>query len=56
MFIKEETTLVRAPDPIRAVAAPFHPEPAGLAALSRRVKDQFDPMRILNPGRMAADL
>lgn len=49
-------TLVRAPEPLRAALPPFHPQPAGLAALSRRVKDGFDPRRILNPGRMAPDL
>ncbi|MCC7271100.1 MAG: glycolate oxidase subunit GlcE [Alphaproteobacteria bacterium] len=49
-------TLVRADAAVRAVVPPFHPQPAALAALSRRVKDQFDPRRILNPGRMAADL
>ncbi|BBK41061.1 2-hydroxy-acid oxidase [Allostella vacuolata] len=49
-------TLVRAPEPVRAVVAPFHPQPDGLAALARRVKDGFDPRRILNPGRMAPDL
>ncbi|BBK33353.1 glycolate oxidase FAD binding subunit [Stella humosa] len=49
-------TLLRAPEAVRAVVPPFHPQPAGLAALARRVKDQFDPRRILNPGRMAADL
>jgi glycolate oxidase FAD binding subunit len=26
----------------------------GLAALSKRVKESFDPQRILNPGRMWA--
>jgi glycolate oxidase FAD binding subunit len=30
----------------------FEPQPAALAALSRRVKDAFDPAHILNPGRM----
>ena len=28
------------------------PQPAPLAALSRRVKEAFDPAHILNPGRM----
>ncbi len=49
-------TLVRAPEAVRAVLPPFHPQPAGLAALARRVKDGFDPRRILNPSRMAPDL
>jgi glycolate oxidase FAD binding subunit len=34
----------------------FEPQPEALAALARRVKGAFDPRRILNPGRMAADL
>jgi glycolate oxidase FAD binding subunit len=32
----------------------FEPQDAALAALTRRVKDGFDPKRILNPGRMWA--
>jgi glycolate oxidase FAD binding subunit len=32
----------------------FQPEPAPLAALSKRVKDSFDPQGVLNPGRMWA--
>jgi glycolate oxidase FAD binding subunit len=30
----------------------FEPQPAALAALSQRLKQQFDPENILNPGRM----
>jgi glycolate oxidase FAD binding subunit len=30
----------------------FQPQPASLAALSQRLKAQFDPLNILNPGRM----
>ncbi|MGA8398782.1 MAG: FAD-linked oxidase C-terminal domain-containing protein [Stellaceae bacterium] len=30
----------------------FEPQPGPLAALSRRVKESFDPRHILNPGRM----
>ena len=45
-------TLIAAPDHMRAAADIFQPEPAGLAALSDRVKTSFDPHRILNPGRM----
>jgi len=47
-------TLVRAPADIRASVPVFQPQPAPLAALSARVKDSFDPKRILNPGRMVA--
>jgi glycolate oxidase FAD binding subunit len=45
-------TLVRASPGLRRMVAVFEPQPAALAALSRRVKDAFDPMHILNPGRM----
>jgi len=37
---------------LRESVAVFEPQPAPLAALSRRVKDAFDPTHILNPGRM----
>ncbi|MCX7296082.1 MAG: glycolate oxidase subunit GlcE [Hyphomicrobiales bacterium] len=47
-------TLVRAPAAIRASVAVFEPQGAGLAALSKRVKDGFDPKGVLNPGRMWA--
>jgi glycolate oxidase FAD binding subunit len=45
-------TLVRAAAEVRARVAVFEPEPEALAALSRRVKASFDPLGILNPGRM----
>jgi glycolate oxidase FAD binding subunit len=45
-------TLVRASPGLRRAVAPFEPQPAPLALLSRRVKDAFDPAHILNPGRM----
>jgi glycolate oxidase FAD binding subunit len=45
-------TLIRAPDALRAAVPVFEPEPAALAALTRRVKDSFDPKHVLNPGRM----
>ena len=47
-------TLIRAPAPVRASVDVFEPETAALAALSRRVKESFDPKGILNPGRMWA--
>lgn len=47
-------TLIRAEAAIRAAQAVFQPQADALAALSRRVKESFDPMNILNPGRMAA--
>jgi glycolate oxidase FAD binding subunit len=47
-------TLVRAPASLRASVDVFEPQSAGLAALSKRVKDGFDPQGVLNPGRMWA--
>lgn len=47
-------TLVRAPASVRAAIASFEPQPKALAALSARLKEQFDPKGILNPGRLAA--
>jgi glycolate oxidase FAD binding subunit len=47
-------TLVRAPDEVRAVTAVFQPPPDPLMALTRRVKDSFDPKGVLNPGRLYA--
>lgn len=47
-------TLIRAPAAIRAKVAVFDPQTDGVAALTRRVKDSFDPKGILNPGRMWA--
>ena len=46
-------TLVRASEEHRRAISVFHPQPAPLAALSARVKAEFDPKNILNPGRMA---
>ena len=45
-------TLVSAPENMRAKADVFEPQPAALQDLSRRVKSSFDPLGILNPGRM----
>ncbi|QCO15821.1 glycolate oxidase subunit GlcE [Azospirillum brasilense] len=47
-------TLVRAPEDVRIMAEVFHPLPDPVMALSRRVKESFDPCGILNPGRMYA--
>jgi glycolate oxidase FAD binding subunit len=49
-------TLVRASAELRSRIAVFEPQPPALQALSRRVKESFDPKRILNPGRMYRDL
>ncbi|HYE52081.1 MAG TPA: glycolate oxidase subunit GlcE [Azospirillaceae bacterium] len=45
-------TLVRAPAPVRAGTDVFQPQPPALTALTARVKEQFDPLHLLNPGRM----
>jgi glycolate oxidase FAD binding subunit len=47
-------TLIRAGDALRATVPVFQPASAGLEALSRRLKQGFDPSGILNPGRMQA--
>ena len=51
---KGHATLVRAPAAIRASVPVFEPQDAGLAALTKRVKESFDPTGVLNPGRMWA--
>jgi len=45
-------TLIRGSPGLRAAVPVFEPQPGPLAALSRRVKDGFDPKHILNPARM----
>lgn len=45
-------TLVRASPAQRAAIPVFEPQPPALAALSARLKAEFDPAGILNPGRM----
>ena len=45
-------TLIRATAEVRARVPVFQPQAPALAALTRRVKQGFDPGRILNPGRM----
>ena len=47
-------TLIRAPEGLRARVPVFQPQGPGEAALTTRVKDGFDPNRVLNPGRMYA--
>jgi len=44
--------LVRAPDDLRNAIPVFQPLPQGLATLNRRVKENYDPNGVLNPGRM----
>jgi glycolate oxidase FAD binding subunit len=47
-------TLIKAAEQVRAQVPVFQPQDAGLAALTRNLKDGFDPKRLLNPGRMYA--
>ena len=47
-------TLIRAPTAVRAAVEVFSPEAPGLAALTRRVRESFDPQGVLNAGRMWA--
>jgi glycolate oxidase FAD binding subunit len=47
-------TLVRAPAALRAAIDVFEPQGPALAALTRRVKESFDPKGVLSPGRMWA--
>jgi glycolate oxidase FAD binding subunit len=47
-------TLIRAPAALRAAADVFEPQGGVLAAVTRRVKEAFDPKGVLNPGRMWA--
>jgi glycolate oxidase FAD binding subunit len=45
-------TIIAAPDRVRASASVFDLEPRPLAALTQRIKANFDPRFVLNPGRM----
>lgn len=45
-------TLVRASEATRAALPVFQPEPAPLAAITRGLREKFDPRGILNPGLM----
>lgn len=47
-------TVIRAPAELRATIPVFQPMDPGLARLSRRLKESFDPRRVLNPGRIQA--
>jgi glycolate oxidase FAD binding subunit len=49
-------TLIRAPAAVRAAVAVFEPESPALAALTKRVRESFDPRGVLNAGRMWAGL
>jgi glycolate oxidase FAD binding subunit len=47
-------TLIRAPAAVRDAVEAFTPELPALAALTRRVRESFDPHGVLNAGRMWA--
>jgi glycolate oxidase FAD binding subunit len=47
-------TLIRAPAAVRAAVDVFTPEPPALAALTKRVRESFDPQGVLDAGRMWA--
>ena len=49
-------TLLRGPEPLRAVVNVVPHEAPALAVIARRVKDVMDPRGILNPGRLAAGM
>jgi len=45
-------TLFRAPAKLRQTVPVFHPQTDGLANITKRLKEGFDPGGVLNPGRM----
>lgn len=49
-------TLLRALPSIRDSIEVFQPQPEALMSLNRRLKHQFDPQSILNPGRIYANI
>ncbi|HEY2418864.1 MAG TPA: hypothetical protein VGH84_13155, partial [Steroidobacteraceae bacterium] len=47
--------LLRAPEAVRREVDVFQPEDGGLGALTERLRNSFDPKRILNRGRMVRE-
>jgi glycolate oxidase FAD binding subunit len=45
-------TLIKGSPELRRSVPVFEPQPPPLAALAGRIKESFDPRRLLNPGRM----
>ncbi len=50
--VGSHATLIRAAEATRKTVPVYQPQPDALAALTRRVKESFDPKHVLNPGRM----
>jgi glycolate oxidase FAD binding subunit len=48
-------TLIRGSSSLRRAVPVFEPQPPAIANLAKRIKESFDPRRILNPGRMTED-
>jgi glycolate oxidase FAD binding subunit len=48
-------TLIRGPAALRLRVPVFEPQPPALAALARRVREGFDPRRVLNRGRIVEE-
>jgi glycolate oxidase FAD binding subunit len=48
-------TLIKGSAALRQAVPVFEPQPPPLAALSARIRDSFDPRRILNRGRMVSE-
>ena len=48
-----QAVLVRAPTKMRESIAVFHPENAALARINAKLRQNFDPEGILNPGRLS---
>ena len=49
-------TLVRGPEEFRSSIPVFQIQPLEISNLTKRIKKSFDPLRILNPGRMYAGI
>jgi len=49
-------TLIRAPAALRSAVPVFEPLDGALLSLAGRVKESFDPRRVLNPGRMYREI
>ncbi|HXV25943.1 MAG TPA: glycolate oxidase subunit GlcE [Alphaproteobacteria bacterium] len=55
-FARGHATLMRAEPSLRSQVPVFQPQAPALAELTRRIKESFDPLYLLNPGRMQAGL